>query len=479
MRAKLGVGQKKYTAALMAAILITGLLAGCGTEEPRLSVRTVASVQLRLAAPIEREAARGHEAETAASPGWKHAEGGASMDAKRSAAGGLAAVAGQSVSAGQSGSETGAVTWQVALAKKSANGARTAAGRAVSAVKTANSAGAAAGEAVSAEKPADGSGAAAGRPDDGAGSAAGQGASAEKAAEGSGAVNGKEAGAAAKTNPAGSQATGADAKTNTASEKKPSDTSKVDSAEGVPKPANGAGTSSASKAESAAKQPPVKPAALDLPTEPAAAYSVKKGAKLVALTFDDGPDDRFTPAILDILKAKKIRATFFTVGLQVKRHAKVMQRISREGSEIGNHSYAHKNLTKLDSGKIVEQIKWTDMLIDKQIGYVPRLVRAPYGAVSPQLKDIVKQNHRELIGWTVDTRDWEGSSVSQMRANVSKNTRNGGIILMHSFGNKYVNNTVQLLPLIIEDLQSKGYTFVTVSELLAAKSSGKPAAKNK
>ncbi|SDW70651.1 polysaccharide deacetylase family protein [Paenibacillus sp. CF384] len=213
-------------------------------------------------------------------------------------------------------------------------------------------------------------------------------------------------------------------------------------------------------------QPPVM---LDQPTEQQTDFVTTKGEKLVALTFDDGPDSHYTPAILDILKAKKIHATFFTVGIQVKKYGKVMRRIRDEGSEIGNHSYAHKDLSKLDSDPIMNQIKWTDALINNQIGYVPHLVRAPYGATSPLLKQIVKDNGRELIGWTVDTRDWAGSSVAAMRANVNKNTHPGGIILMHSFGSKHIRNTVELLPLIIKDLQNKGYTFVTVSELLAAK----------
>ncbi|WP_245995879.1 polysaccharide deacetylase family protein [Paenibacillus taihuensis] len=221
--------------------------------------------------------------------------------------------------------------------------------------------------------------------------------------------------------------------------------------------------------------PPV-PILLQKPTEPAVDYVPKKGAKLVALTFDDGPDGRFTPEILSILKASKIHATFFTVGIQVNHYGSMMKRIKAEGNEIGNHSYSHKDLSKLDRNQILSQIKQADVLINKQCGYVPRIVRAPYGAVSPLLRTIMKENHRDLIGWSVDTRDWAGSSVATMRANVNKNTHPGGIILMHSFGSK-LDNTVQLLPLIIKDLKNKGYTFVTVSELLAAKADAKAKAK--
>ncbi|SFI70772.1 Peptidoglycan/xylan/chitin deacetylase, PgdA/CDA1 family, partial [Paenibacillus sp. UNC496MF] len=234
---------------------------------------------------------------------------------------------------------------------------------------------------------------------------------------------------------------------------------------GDSKPGAGSGANDGSgKPQKAA--PPV---TLDRPSQPAAAYGGPDGAKLVALTFDDGPDNKYTPKILDILKAKHVHATFFAVGTQVKRYGAVMKRIVAEGSEIGNHSYSHTDLSRLDSAHIMNQIKWTDTLIRKQAGYVPRLVRAPYGASSPLLKQIVADNGRSLVFWTVDTRDWEGASVTAMRANVNKNAHPGGIILMHSFGSKHLANTVELLPLVIKDLQARGFTLVTVSELLDVK----------
>ncbi|MBO7747934.1 polysaccharide deacetylase family protein [Paenibacillus sp. MWE-103] len=230
-----------------------------------------------------------------------------------------------------------------------------------------------------------------------------------------------------------------------------------------------AGGGNGADAGSGKPQNPAPPVTLDRPSQPAAAYGGPDGAKLVALTFDDGPDNKYTPKILDILKAKHVHATFFAVGTQVKRYGAVMKRIVAEGSEIGNHSYSHTDLSKLDSAHIMNQIKWTDTLIRKQAGYVPRLVRAPYGASSPLLKQIVADNGRSLVFWTVDTRDWEGASVTAMRANVNKNAHPGGIILMHSFGSKHLANTVELLPLVIKDLQARGFTLVTVSELLDVK----------
>lgn len=210
---------------------------------------------------------------------------------------------------------------------------------------------------------------------------------------------------------------------------------------------------------------------LDKVTAPVIEYIAAADAKLVALTFDDGPDKKYTLEVLDILQKNGVKATFFTVGIQVKKYPEVMKRIAQEGHAIGNHSTHHPDLSKLDSKAIKEEIKETDTLIEQAAGYVPRLVRAPYGALSPLVKNIVKANNRELVGWTVDTRDWAGESVADMRENVNKNTKPGGIILMHSFGSKHVKNTVELLPLIIEDLSKQGYTFVTVDELLSAKKS--------
>lgn len=226
---------------------------------------------------------------------------------------------------------------------------------------------------------------------------------------------------------------------------------------------------------------PTKPTSsvvLDKVTSPVVDYIAAPDAKLVALTFDDGPDKNYTMDVLDILRKNKLKATFFTVGIQVKKYPEIMKLIAQDGHAIGNHSYHHPNLSKLDSKTIKEEIKWTDYLIEESVGYVPRLVRAPYGALSPLVRSIMKDNNRELVGWTVDTRDWAGESVANMRANVNKNTKPGGIILMHSFGSKHLKNTVELLPLIIEDLSKKGYTFVTVDELLSANEQ-RAAAENK
>ncbi|SFE67679.1 Peptidoglycan/xylan/chitin deacetylase, PgdA/CDA1 family [Paenibacillus algorifonticola] len=217
--------------------------------------------------------------------------------------------------------------------------------------------------------------------------------------------------------------------------------------------------------------PSSKPAPTATPTASASPQGEKgsskpdKEQKLVALTFDDGPDNRYTPAILDILKKKGIKATFFVVGVQVKKDPDVLQRIVDEGHEIGNHTTHHKDLTKLTKNQIWDEISTTDKLIKDVVGFTPNLVRAPYGAVNSTVKQLMKEKGRELVSWNVDTRDWAGTSVSVMKKNISEHTKPGGIILMHSFGGKGIKNTVDMLPDVIDSLQKKGYTFVTIDEM--------------
>lgn len=190
-----------------------------------------------------------------------------------------------------------------------------------------------------------------------------------------------------------------------------------------------------------------------------------KDDKVVALTFDDGPDTRYTTAILDILKEKDVKATFFVVGLQVSKNPDILKRIVDEGHAIGNHTNNHKDMSKLKKEEILEELTTADAAIKKAVGYTPTMFRAPYGAVSDTLKNVLKANDRELVGWSVDTRDWAGTSAADMRKMIKKETKPGGIILMHCFGSKHIKNTVQALPGVIDDLVEMGYSFVTADQL--------------
>ncbi|NOU91745.1 polysaccharide deacetylase family protein [Paenibacillus sp. LMG 31456] len=201
--------------------------------------------------------------------------------------------------------------------------------------------------------------------------------------------------------------------------------------------------------------------------KPARADSPAAAAKRVALTFDDGPDANYTPKILDILKKNDIKATFFVVGNQVSLHPDVLKRINQEGHTIGNHTWDHADLSKLPTKRVIQEFKDTDDIIEKTIGVIPDLIRAPYGAVSVTQKKELEQAGRPLVDWNVDPRDWAGTSSSSILENIKLHTKPGHIILLHSFGGKRGNldNTVEALPNIIAFLKSEGYQMVTIPEL--------------
>ncbi|WP_081750250.1 polysaccharide deacetylase family protein [Paenibacillus massiliensis] len=186
--------------------------------------------------------------------------------------------------------------------------------------------------------------------------------------------------------------------------------------------------------------------------------------KMVALTFDDGPDRTYTEAVLDVLKEYNVKGTFFVIGGQVKQYPDTMQRMVREGHEVGNHSWSHPHLTKLSKEKIHNELANTDKVIREISGVTPRLMRPPYGATSVQVKkEIQAAGHVQAL-WDVDTRDWTSPSVAEILKAVKSNSSNKITVLMHSGGGKR-ENTVKALPQIINYYKSQGYTLVTMSQL--------------
>lgn len=196
-------------------------------------------------------------------------------------------------------------------------------------------------------------------------------------------------------------------------------------------------------------------------------YSGPRNLKQVALTFDDGPELRYTPQILDVLKRNGVHATFFLVGARAEKFPQIVKRISAEGHAIGNHTYDHANLTKLTAAQVREEVEQGERSLTKILGYHPAIFRAPFGAANaPVLREVAHMNYK-IIDWSVDTRDWAGISTNEIIANVRKDVFPGGIILQHTFaGRGGLRNTVEALPKIIDELQSNGYAFVTIPELL-------------
>lgn len=210
------------------------------------------------------------------------------------------------------------------------------------------------------------------------------------------------------------------------------------------------------------------PAALPVATKVFSISPTKE--KRVAITFDDGPDKTYTPQILDILKSHQVKATFFLIGEKANEHPDVVKRIYAEGHDLGNHTWNHRQLSKMPAADIEAEIARTDDLLKKTSGTAPKLFRSPYGETSEDIMRTAAQTGHSVIGWSVDTRDWEGHSAEAILATVKKELKPGAVILMHSAGGKGGNraNTVKALPQVIAYLKQQGYRIETVSELMDA-----------
>ena len=198
---------------------------------------------------------------------------------------------------------------------------------------------------------------------------------------------------------------------------------------------------------------------------------------LVALTFDDGPDPDWTPAILDVLKEKHVPATFFVIGDNVLGQDTLLQRIVAEGHELGNHSYTHPNFASLSDGETLFELNTTERLIEAYTGRSTRLFRAPYfGDAEPTTADelgpaLAAQNDGYVnVGLHVDPDDWARPGVDEIvqrtvaGVEAGNAERSGQIVLLHDGGGDR-EQTLEALPRIIDALRARGYRFVPVSRV--------------
>lgn len=200
---------------------------------------------------------------------------------------------------------------------------------------------------------------------------------------------------------------------------------------------------------------------------------------LVALTFDDGPDARWTPEVLDVLKRENVPATFFIVGENGQENPGLLKRIVAEGHDIGNHSFTHPNMGEIPTGLTTVELNATQRLIESETGRGTTLFRAPYfGDAEPQTSDEVepiveaKKLGYIAVGLHVDPDDWQtpgtDTIVQRVIDGVTSQTNDedlrGQVVLLHDGGGDR-SQTVEALPEIIENLRAKGYKFVTISQL--------------
>jgi cellulose synthase/poly-beta-1,6-N-acetylglucosamine synthase-like glycosyltransferase/spore germination protein YaaH/peptidoglycan/xylan/chitin deacetylase (PgdA/CDA1 family) len=206
--------------------------------------------------------------------------------------------------------------------------------------------------------------------------------------------------------------------------------------------------------------------------------------KKLVLTFDDGPDPKYTPQILDILSQERVPATFFLVGLNAENNIPIVKRIYREGHEIGNHTFTHPDVSKISHKRAILEMEATRLLIECITGHSTTMFRAPFNA------DFQPRKFEELIpvawaheknyldiGESIDPEDWQPGTpadsiynrVVAQKKRLTENEISGNIILLHDAGGDSRKATVEALPRIIQYFKKQGYTFTTVANLLGKK----------
>ena len=186
--------------------------------------------------------------------------------------------------------------------------------------------------------------------------------------------------------------------------------------------------------------------------------------KVIALTFDDGPNDGETQAILGVLQQQQVKATFFELGVNIKSHPALSKACTGGGNLVALHSWDHKDFVKLTADQVTRQLTDSQAQLKAATGHTTRWFRFPYGSSNPDVDALVAAQNMRMAFWTVDTKDWTRPGAVQIAANALKGARPGAIILMHDGGGDR-SQTVAALPQIITALKAQGYTFVTVEEL--------------
>jgi peptidoglycan/xylan/chitin deacetylase (PgdA/CDA1 family) len=184
----------------------------------------------------------------------------------------------------------------------------------------------------------------------------------------------------------------------------------------------------------------------------------------VAITFDDGPHPQNTPRLLDMLRQRNIKATFYVIGRNVDLYPDIVRRTVAEGHEIGNHSYTHRLLTNMSDSEVLQEMSRTRDAIANATGVQPRTLRPPYGALLQRQRELVhNQFGYPTILWSVDPRDWQRPGSSVVTSRIVSGSGNGAIILAHDLHAP----TVDAMPATLDGLLRKGYQFITVSQMIA------------
>lgn len=198
-------------------------------------------------------------------------------------------------------------------------------------------------------------------------------------------------------------------------------------------------------------------------------WEVPTDKKWIALTFDDGPNETYTPEVLDVLKKYHAKATFFLIGEHMLEYPDLVKREVSEGHEIENHTFSHTILPRLSNQAFIDDVKKANKMIENYQPTSVKLFRPPGGAtnLNKSIIETLRNNHYEIVlwSWHQDTKDWRRPAAQKIVNHIIKNAHNGDIVILHDSGGDR-SQTVKALKQILPKLEEEGFEFVTVSKLL-------------
>ncbi|WP_024278300.1 polysaccharide deacetylase family protein [Xanthobacter sp. 126] len=234
--------------------------------------------------------------------------------------------------------------------------------------------------------------------------------------------------------------------------------------------AQGKGATAAQKSAAASAQPVPAPApepAAPPPVTPRKNYTYKSfdvDGSYIAMTFDDGPNPETTPRLLQILRERNIKVTFFVLGNMVAKHPEVLKMIADEGHEIGSHSWSHPQLTRISQAAVDKELGNTSEAIVQVTGKRPIYLRPPYGSMKPSLRSYIEDKYGlTIVNWSVDPNDWKNRNSQAVHDAIMAQVKPGAIVLSHDI----YATTVDAMPRILDELAAKGYKFATLSQMVA------------
>jgi peptidoglycan/xylan/chitin deacetylase (PgdA/CDA1 family) len=190
-------------------------------------------------------------------------------------------------------------------------------------------------------------------------------------------------------------------------------------------------------------------------------------SRLLALTYDDGPHPRNTPALLDVLSRHSVCATFFLVGDCVTRQPELARELADAGHVIANHTYGHPRLIFCPPARVRRELSECQRVLADNVGEHSRLWRPPYGGRLPHVMTVARNMGLEAVMWSVNAKDWRLRTANEVEKRVARRVRGGDVILMHDGGGERLH-TVEATDRLIRRFKNEGYKFVTVPEMMRA-----------